>query len=54
MLYEAARRGCRIGEVPVVFVEREEGYSKLSRKVLLESLLTPWRLIANGGRVRRS
>lgn len=54
MLYEAARRGCRIGEVPVVFVEREEGYSKLSRTVLFESLLTPWRLIANGGRVRPS
>ena len=52
MLYEAARRGCSIGEVPTVFVEREEGYSKLSRKVLLESLLTPWRLISRGGRVR--
>src|SRR5205814_9313188 len=30
MLYEAARRNCRIGEVPIVFVEREEGYSKVS------------------------
>ena len=52
-LYEAARRGCTIGEVPIVFVEREEGYSKLSRKVLFESLLTPWRLVARSGRLRR-
>jgi dolichol-phosphate mannosyltransferase len=52
MLYEAARSGCRIGEVPIVFVERLEGYSKVSSNVLLESLLTPWRLVLRGGRVR--
>ena len=48
MLYEAARQHCRIGEVPIVFVERQEGYSKVSRKVLFESLLMPWRLIRRG------
>jgi dolichol-phosphate mannosyltransferase len=53
MLYEAARQGCRIGETPITFVEREEGYSKVSRSVLLESLLTPWRLVRRGGRIRR-
>jgi len=52
MLYEAARLGCRIGEVPIVFVERREGYSKVSGNVLFESLLTPWRLVLRGGRVR--
>ena len=51
MLYEAARHGCRIGESPIVFVERLEGYSKVSQSVLMESLLTPWRLIARGGRL---
>jgi dolichol-phosphate mannosyltransferase len=51
MLFEAGRRGCRIGEVPIVFVERQEGYSKLSKKVLAESLLTPWRLVSHGGRL---
>jgi dolichol-phosphate mannosyltransferase len=50
MLYEAGRLGLRIGEVPIVFVERQEGYSKVSQKVLFESLLTPWRLILRGGR----
>lgn len=53
MLVEAARRGCRIGEVPIIFVERQEGYSKVSRSVLLESLWAPWRLILSGGRLRR-
>jgi dolichol-phosphate mannosyltransferase len=53
MLFDAGHRGCRIGEVPIVFVERAEGYSKVSRHVLIESLLTPWRLIVRGGRVPR-
>jgi len=52
MLYRAARAGCRIGEVPIIFVERREGHSKVSRRVLAESLLMPWRL-ALQGRVRR-
>ena len=52
MLYEAGRHGLNIGEVPIVFVERREGYSKVSQAVLAESLLTPWRLIARGGRCR--
>ena len=53
MLYQAARGGCRIGEVPIVFVERQEGYSKVSSSVLAESLWTPWRLVLRGGRVNR-
>jgi dolichol-phosphate mannosyltransferase len=44
MLYEASRRGCRIGEVPIIFVERRQGQSKISTPVLIESLITPWRL----------
>ena len=49
MLYEAARFGCRIGEVPIIFVERQEGYSKLSTGVLIESFVTPWRLRLSRG-----
>jgi len=44
MLFEAYRRGCRIGEVPIIFIERRQGQSKLSTSVLMESLLMPWRL----------
>jgi len=47
MLFVAHRRGCRIAEVPITFVERREGESKVSRAVLLESAITPWRLISN-------
>jgi dolichol-phosphate mannosyltransferase len=49
MLFEAAKRGCRIGEVPIIFVERRQGQSKVSKRVLAESLIVPWRL-----RLRRS
>ena len=44
MLYRAAENGSKIGEVPIIFVERRQGQSKVSRAVLLESLATPWRL----------
>lgn len=45
MLFEAQRRGCRIGEVPIIFIERRQGQSKVSPTVLIESLITPWRLL---------
>jgi dolichol-phosphate mannosyltransferase len=45
MLYEAQRRGLRIAEVPIIFIERRLGQSKLSGNVLLESLIMPWRLV---------
>jgi dolichol-phosphate mannosyltransferase len=48
MLFVAAGQGSRIAEVPITFVERRLGESKLSRAVLVESALTPWRLIARG------
>ena len=44
-LFMAARHGARLAEVPITFVERRQGESKLSRAVLVESLLMPWRLI---------
>lgn len=45
MLYEAKQRGFRIGEVPIIFIERRLGQSKLSSTVLIESLIMPWRLV---------
>ena len=44
MLFRASQNGSRIVEVPIIFVERRQGQSKVSRAVLLESLATPWRL----------
>jgi dolichol-phosphate mannosyltransferase len=49
MLFEAQRTGCRIGEVPIIFVERRQGQSKVSSAVLMESLITPWRLLFRKG-----
>lgn len=42
----------RIAEVPIVFVERRQGVSKLSGSVIAESLVTPWRLARAHGRVQ--
>lgn len=53
MLYVASLGGCRIAEVPITFVERRQGESKLSRAVLLESAIAPWRLVATRERRRR-
>ena len=44
MLYLAQRAGCRIVESPIIFIERREGVSKMSPKVVMESAITPWRL----------
>ena len=47
MLFAAAAAGLTFAEVPITFVERRQGVSKLSKAVLLESAITPWRLIAS-------
>ena len=46
MLYVATRSGSRVAEVPITFVERRLGESKLSRAVVFESAIAPWRLIS--------
>jgi dolichol-phosphate mannosyltransferase len=51
VIFQAAAAGNRIEEVPIVFVERRQGASKLSSSVLLESLKTPWRLAQKYGRI---
>ena len=50
--FHAAANGVTIAEVPIVFVERRQGLSKLSNAVLVESLVTPWRLALANGRIR--
>ena len=52
MLYEAHRRGCRIGEVPIIFVERRIGQSKMSSSVILESAYMPWQMVLRGLRAK--
>jgi dolichol-phosphate mannosyltransferase len=43
-LYLARAQGCRVSEVPIIFVERRQGSSKISSSVLMESIVVPWRL----------
>jgi dolichol-phosphate mannosyltransferase len=46
LTWEAQRAGGRIAEIPISFVERREGASKMSGRVILESAMLPWRLAA--------
>ncbi len=42
--YRAWKKGFRIGEVPIIFIDRNAGTSKLSKKDMLEAFIIPWRL----------
>ena len=53
-LFMASEAGARIVEVPITFVERRQGQSKLSRGVIFESVLMPWRLTGTPTRPHRS
>jgi len=44
MAWHASNAGARIVEVPITFVERTRGSSKLSGRVIVESAVMPWRL----------
>jgi dolichol-phosphate mannosyltransferase len=45
MTFLAVRAGCSVGEVPITFVDRADGVSKMSWKVGLESAWVPWHLV---------
>jgi dolichol-phosphate mannosyltransferase len=44
MTYRALRRGLRIAEVPIVFVDRRAGQSKMSSRIFLEAVALVWRM----------
>jgi dolichol-phosphate mannosyltransferase len=46
-------RGFKITEVPIIFADRIEGVSKMSRKIVVEALLMVWGLLIRSG-FRRS
>jgi dolichol-phosphate mannosyltransferase len=50
MTYRAARKGMRVKEVPIVFVDRTAGHSKMSRKIFLEAIGMVWKLRFDGMR----
>jgi dolichol-phosphate mannosyltransferase len=44
MTYRALRLGLKVREVPIVFVDRQVGASKMDRKIVLEAVTTVWKL----------
>ena len=44
MKYRALAAGLKVAEVPIVFVDRRVGASKMSRKIFAEALTMVWRL----------
>lgn len=46
MTYRALRKGMRVKEVPIVFVDRTAGRSKMSRRIFIEAIGVVWKLRA--------
>jgi dolichol-phosphate mannosyltransferase len=42
--YRALRKGLRVVEVPIVFVDRRAGQSKMSHRIFVEAIAEVWRL----------
>jgi dolichol-phosphate mannosyltransferase len=44
MSYRAWKRGFQLFEIPIIFVDRTEGESKMSKKIVREAIWMVWRL----------
>ena len=44
MSFYAWRHGFRVREIPIIFVDRRVGISKMNRKIILEAIFMVWRL----------
>ena len=44
MKYKAYRAGCAVKEIPIVFINRRQGKSKMSKKILFEALINIWKI----------
>jgi dolichol-phosphate mannosyltransferase len=52
MNYRCAEKGFRVGELPIIFIDRHAGSSKMSKKIVREAVLMVWKLKL-GSLVRR-
>jgi dolichol-phosphate mannosyltransferase len=48
--YRIWRAGGRLTEVPIIYYGRQQGVSKMSRRIMLEAAILVWRLRLRGGR----
>jgi len=53
MTHKIWRQGLRVAEVPIIFTDRFQGRSKMSRKIVYEALWMVWRLWLQNGLRRR-
>jgi dolichol-phosphate mannosyltransferase len=53
MTHKIWRQGLRVAEVPIIFTDRFQGNSKMSRNIVWEALAMVWRLWFQNG-LRRS
>ncbi len=44
MTFKAWKKGFKIGEISIIFVDRVKGNSKMSRKIVREAVLMVWKL----------
>lgn len=44
MNYRCVEKGFRVGEVPIIFIDRHAGSSKMSKKIVREAVLMVWKL----------
>jgi dolichol-phosphate mannosyltransferase len=44
LTYRALRKGFAVKEVPIIFVDRRAGQSKMSRKIFAEAIMMVWKL----------
>jgi dolichol-phosphate mannosyltransferase len=44
MHYKVWKKGFRIGEIPIIFIDREKGHSKMSKKIVYEAIFMVWKL----------
>ncbi len=44
MAYLVTKAGFKVGEMPITFYERNSGSSKMSKKIVTEAVILPWRL----------
>ena len=52
MTYRALLRGHSITEIPIVFADRVEGHSKMSKRIVFEAMGMVWKLRARASAIR--
>lgn len=44
MNYRCVEQGFRVGEIPIIFIDRHAGSSKMSKKIVREAVIMVWKL----------